>query len=121
MENVFDNTVMYAVLIGVPVAITIGITNFLQKGDNKRLILGLISTGLLVVYFWMVLGSINLGFEGDGYTYNLTMPGIILLTVVACIIRGLFFVIEFYTYKKRSGKDSIEDGGIKEQVDTKYY
>ncbi|MFO7791868.1 MAG: hypothetical protein R6W73_02660 [Candidatus Saliniplasma sp.] len=118
IEHIFQNTAMYAVLIGIPLAITIGITNYFGKGDKRRLVFGLISTGVLIIYFVMILRSINLGFEGDEYSYTLTITGIIVLTVIACAIRGVFYVLEFHTYKKELESEQASE---KKQGDVQYY
>ncbi len=118
MEHVFQNTAMYAVMLGIPLVITIGLTNYFDKGDKKRLIFGLISTGVLIAYFVMVLGSINLGFEGEEFTYTLTITGIIVLTVMACAVRGIFYALEFYIYQKEiNGKKAQKD----HQSEPQYY
>ncbi|MFW6141801.1 MAG: hypothetical protein ACOC53_04510 [Candidatus Saliniplasma sp.] len=106
--NIFQNTGMYAVLIGIPLAITIGITNYFSKGDKKRLVFGLISTALLIIYFVFILRSLNLGFEGDEFTYAITLPGIIILTVIACIIRGVLYGVEYYLYQKETVEKNEE-------------
>lgn len=122
IEHVFQNTSLYAVLIGIPLAVTIGIANYFDKGDKKRLTFGLVSTALLIVYFVMVLGSINLGFEGEEYTYTLTITGIIILTIIGCAIRGGFYALEFHTYQKELKSEQINDGQLEDQEgDIQYY
>lgn len=104
IEHIFQNTVTYAVLIGIPLAITIGISNYFSKGDKKRLTFGMVSTAILIIYFVFVLRSVNLGYQGEEYAYLITLPGIIILTVIACIIRGVIYGIEYYVYQKESSQ-----------------
>ena len=104
IEHIFQNTHTYAVLIGIPLAITIGIANYFGKGDKKRLALGIVSTVIMIIYFVFVLSSVNLGFRGEEYTYLITIPGIIILTFIACIVRGVIYGMEYYIYKKKSSQ-----------------
>lgn len=118
IEHVFQNTAIYAVILGIPLAITIGITNYFGKGDKNRLVFGLISSVIFILYFVVVLGSINLGFEGEDFTYTLTITGIIVLTVIACSIRGAFFALEFYTYQKDTKTKGVQK---EEHKEVEYY
>ncbi|MGM0404803.1 MAG: hypothetical protein ACQEQM_01510 [Thermoplasmatota archaeon] len=114
IEHIFQNTATYAVLIGIPLAITIGIGNYFSKDDKKRLAFGMVSTAILIIYFVFVLRSVNLGYQGEEYAYLITIPGIIILTVIACIIRGAIYGIEYYVYQKESSQTP-------EKSDIQYY
>jgi len=109
IEHVFQNTSFYAVLIGIPLVITIGLSNFFSKGDKKRLISGIVSTGVLMLYLYMVLNSVVLGFEGDEYTYSITFPGIIILSLIGAAIRGSYYGFEYFLYQKESEIEEPEE------------
>lgn len=108
-ESVFQNTLLYAAAIGIPLSIVFGLTQYFNKGSTKRLGFGLLTVLLSIIYFVLVLTSINLGYEGEEFIYNLTMPGLIILIVVGSILKGVFYGLEYHTYRDKKEEKMEED------------
>nr|AGF92950.1 membrane protein [uncultured organism] len=111
-SHIFNGTVMTAAIFGVPVAITAGLTAYFDLGEIYRMIFGIIHPALLIVYVVMLVNSLNIGWEGETYSYYIGMPGILFLIAVALIVKAIYYVVEYYVYWKREQRREEEGEGI---------
>lgn len=108
----FDNTGMMAIALSIPLAVLAGVASYFDKGELYRMIPGIILSVFTIIYFIVVLGTLNLGWEGDDYTYALAMPGIILLIVITLLVKAGYFPLEYYVFQKK--KDRLEEERTRE-------
>ncbi|MGM0510728.1 MAG: hypothetical protein ACQESD_06340 [Thermoplasmatota archaeon] len=97
----FNNTGMMALLLSIPLAILAGVAGYFDKGEIYRMIPGIVLSVFTMIYFVVVIGTLDLGWEGDDYTYALTMPGIILLIVLVLLVKAGYFPLEYYVFQKK--------------------
>lgn len=106
---IFENTLIYAVALGVPMAAFAGLAGYFDKGERYRLLFAEILTALTAVYFIVVLRSLNLGWTGEDYEYTLTVPGILLMIVLVLILKGSYHGVEYYIHRKKKREKAREE------------
>ncbi len=111
-DHVFKDAVTIAAILGVPVAITAGLTAYFDRGEIYRMVFGIIHPVILIIYFVMLVNSLNIGWEGETYSYSVGMPGILFLIAVALIVKAIYYVVEYYVYWKREQRREEEGEGI---------
>lgn len=109
-SHFFDGTAIFAAGIGVPLSIFAGLTAYHDKGTKKRMIFGYISGALMLIYFIAVLSSLNIGWQGEEYVYQLTIPGVLVLIAITVLLRFIFYGLEYRIYNKR--KKRVEKQGV---------
>ena len=115
----FNNTITYAVYIGTPVSVLAGLTGYFDKGEIYRLLFGEGRVALMILYIIIITGSIFLGYKEQGASFEITVPTIILLIIVGLILRGLFYLLEFYTYKDK--EENVPEEHPEKKENTSYY
>jgi len=106
ISSLFNDTGMIALALSIPLTILAGVAGYFDKGEIYRMIPGITLSIFTIIYFVAVIGTLNLGWEGDDYTYALTMPGIILLIVIVLLVKAGYFPLEYYVFQKK--KDELQ-------------
>ncbi len=111
MDFLFEGTVLYAILIGTPVAIFAGLSAYYEKGELHRLVFSIIRVALSIIYFIVLFASINLGWEGDEFIYSISLTGLVLLTIIALILNGIYHALEYIIHRPKPPEVSKEENG----------
>lgn len=98
MGYIFNNTLNYALMIGIPVAILAGLTAYFDKGEIYRMLFGEGRVALTIIYVIFMSRSLNIGIQEQGISFELTIPGIITLVIIGLVLRGIFYLVEYYVY-----------------------
>lgn len=100
----FKHTALFAAGIGLPLSLLAGLTAYYDKGTKKRMIFGFVSGALLLIYFVAVINSLNIGWEGEEYVYQITIPGILILIVITVLLRLIYYGLEYRIYNKKDNE-----------------
>ncbi|MFO7991366.1 MAG: hypothetical protein R6U61_03610 [Thermoplasmata archaeon] len=101
LEFLFENTIMYAAAIGIPMSVLAGLTAYFGPGDVYRLIFGVARVITSIVYFVVVLGSVNLGWEDEAFNYDIAMTGLMFLIIVGFALRIAYYITEYWITKDK--------------------
>lgn len=101
LEFLFENTILYAAAIGIPMSVLAGLTAYFGPGDVYRLIFGIARVITSIVYFVFVLGSVNLGWEAETFNYDIVMTGLMFLIIVGFALRIVYFITEYWITKDK--------------------
>ncbi len=107
LSFMFEGTIRYAVMFGVPMSVFAGLTSYFSKGDLQRLVFGLMTSALLVLYLYFVMNSLNLGWQGDELVYTITPSGILILFIIAAALKGIYHVLEFFVHKGKGEEEVV--------------
>ncbi len=101
MDFLFDKTMLHSIIIGTPLALFAGLTAYYEKGEVNRLIFSMIKVALSIIYFVALFASINLGWEGDEFIYNISLSGLLVLIIIALVLNAIYHILEYIIHRPK--------------------
>ncbi|MFO8110456.1 MAG: hypothetical protein R6U17_08080 [Thermoplasmata archaeon] len=98
LDFLFNNTQLYVIILGVPMALFAGLTSYFGRGEYQRMIAGAATALTMGLYIYFVLGSLDLGWQEDQMLYRITPFGLLILLLIAVALKGVYHVLEYFTY-----------------------
>lgn len=109
MEFLFNNTVYYATILGIPMAALAAISAYFEPGELYRLVFSLAGVVVSIFYFIFVLGSLDLGWHGDEFVYSISTGGILMLIIILMILKGSYRVTEYVLCRDKKEENEQEE------------
>ncbi len=109
MEFLFNDTIFYAALFGVPMAALAAMSAYFEPGELYRLVFSISGVPVSILYFIFLFGSLDLGWHGDEFIYSISMSGILMLIVIFLILKGGYNVTEYVLCRNNEDLDEQED------------
>ncbi len=107
--GIFNNTIIYVIVLGTLVSVFGGITAYFHKGEMFRMVAGIVKVLFIIGYSLAFYYSLDITLTMQGITASISMPGIINLTLILLIIYALYFVLEYRLYKEDEKAKEMED------------
>ncbi len=107
-DFLFHGTALYSVILGTPFSISAGFTAYYSKGRKQRLMAALLTVSFGILYFIHLLSSLNIGWRSEEWAYQLSIPAILVMVVVAFLLHGLYFLYE-YLLKNEDGSEKEDE------------
>ncbi len=100
LDFLFNDTRMYVIATGIPMAVLAGTTSYFAKGEKPRMAAGVFAAVSMAFYIFFVLSSLDLGWQEDEIMYTITPSGLLILFMVAVALKGVYHVMEYFTYRE---------------------
>jgi hypothetical protein len=89
-----------ALILGLPIVFLSFFRGYYPKGSYSRLTFAIATTMMVCVWLWFVMRGGEFQLSATRADLDLDLSGLVLLFVIAAAIGGLFFVAEFFSYRK---------------------
>ncbi len=111
MEFLFNNTLFYAVMLGIPMSALAALGAYFEPGEMYRLIFTVSCVIVSLFYFVFVLGSLDLGWHGDEFVYSISMGGILILIIILMVLKVGYNITEYALCrnKLKAGNDERDE------------
>jgi hypothetical protein len=96
-----DRIMIFIVGLGMAITVLCFFRGYYPRGSFSRLAFGLGEVAMVCLWIWMVTNQGGMTVQLDEFGATLNYTGLVLLFVLGALLKGVYFVVEMFSYRQK--------------------